>query len=221
MAAVSVGASRVDGVYIFCLRLMPTVRGAWNQTRGMPVMTGSGGLRCGLAAVAVLLALAACAPPPEIPAHMKAPAPANAVREVIRLVNAERAARGLRPLKPARRLMAAAQFHAEYMVKNDCYEHECPGGPKLIDRLQKAGYVSFRASENIHASPRTPRDVVSGWMNSPPHRANMLDPRVRHIGVGHYYQANDGGRVRYYHYWVANFGAGTTPILEAERGRRR
>lgn len=183
-------------------------------------MANSGGLRWGLAALAGLFLLTACGPRPEIPAHMKAPAPQNAVRDVIRLINKERAAHRLKPLKPARRLMAAAQFHARYMATNDCYEHVCPGGPELIDRLQKAGYVSFRASENIHASPRTPRAVVAGWMNSPPHRANILDARVRHIGVGHYYLARDGGRVRYHHYWVANFGAGRRPVLRAGRKRR-
>jgi len=169
----------------------------------------------------MLVLFGACAPtpPPENPAHMKAPAPRNAVRDVIRLINIERARRGLRALKPARRLMAAARYHAAYMARNDCYEHECSGGPKLFDRLHKAGYVTFRASENIHALPRTPGRVVKDWMNSPGHRANILDPRVREIGVGHYYLRKDGGRVRYHHYWVADFGAGrpSPRVYEAER----
>jgi len=186
-------------------------------------MARSTGLRWSIVAVLVLFAACAPTPLPEIPAHMKAPAPRNAVRDVIRLINEERARHGLKALKPARRLMAAARFHAGYMARNDCYEHECPGGPKLIDRLHKAGYVTFRASENIHASPRTPKAVVAGWMSSPGHRANILDPHVREIGVGHYYLRNDGGRVRYHHYWVANFGAGrpSPRVLEAERGRNR
>lgn len=178
----------------------------------MAEMAYSGGLRWGLAGLAALFLLAACGPRPEIPAHMKAPAPKNAVRDVIRLINQERAAHGLKPLKRARRLMAAAQFHAKYMAKNDCYEHECSGGPTFPERLQKAGYLSFRASENIHASPRTPMAVVAGWMNSPGHRANILDARVRELGVGHYYLAPDGGRAPYYHYWVADFGAGARPV---------
>ena len=91
----------------------------------------------------------------------------------------------------------------------------------MMTRLKKAGYVTFRASENIYASPRTPEQVVRGWMNSAGHRANILDPKVREIGIGHYYLRNDGGRVRYHHYWVANFGAGRPSPRVYEAGRRR
>ena len=154
-----------------------------------------------------MLLLGGCGSAPGIPEHLKYPSPENAVDEVIRLINVERAAHGLKPLKPHPQLMAAAEFHAEYMAKNDCYEHVCRGGPTVQERIRQSGYRSG-ASENIHAAQRTPEGVVQGWMDSPGHRENILTANDTEIGVGHYYLAPDGGRVPYYHYWVANFATG-------------
>ena len=159
--------------------------------------------------LAAVLLLAACGSP-GIPEHLKHPSPPNAVEEVVRLINEERAAHGLKPLKPDPQLMAAAAFHAEYMAKNDCYAHNCRGGPTKRERIRQSGYPAD-ASENIHAAQRMPRNVVTDWMNSPGHRKNILAAQDTEIGVGHYYLAPDGGRAPYYHYWVANFAIGGTP----------
>jgi uncharacterized protein YkwD len=52
----------------------------------------------------------------------------------------------------------------------------------------------------------TPEGVVAGWMNSPGHRANILNPALKEIGVGYYFLAEDTGEVNYHHYWTQVFG---------------
>ena len=51
----------------------------------------------------------------------------------------------------------------------------------------------------------TPEAVVTGWMNSPGHRVNILNPRLKEIGVGYYFLADDTGKVNYRHYWTQVF----------------
>lgn len=141
-----------------------------------------------------------------VPTDVAAPAPQDATVSVIRLINTERAARGLEPLTPDPRLESAAQSHARHMAERDCYAHVCPGEPALDQRVRQAGYPYRKITENIHAAQTDPQRVVAGWMNSPGHRRNILDPDVTEIGVGHVYLAQDGGHTRHHHYWVADFG---------------
>ncbi|WRH65149.1 MAG: CAP domain-containing protein [Planktothrix sp. GU0601_MAG3] len=74
------------------------------------------------------------------------------------------------------------------------------------DRIKATGYNYSWAAENIYASPATPEAAVEGWMNSPLHRDNILDPNLTEIGVGYYYLADDTGNVNWNHYWTQNFG---------------
>ncbi len=126
--------------------------------------------------------------------------------EVIRLTNAERRKRGLEPLAPNRNLARAAQFHADFMARNDCFAHRCPQEPPLAHRVGRAGYAYRGVAENIAAGAPTPTDVVRGWMDSPGHRANILSPEMREIGIGYALLNEDGGKETYRHYWVQNFG---------------
>jgi uncharacterized protein YkwD len=52
----------------------------------------------------------------------------------------------------------------------------------------------------------TPAEVVEGWVNSPGHRANILHPKMREIGIGYALLNEDTGKETYRHYWVQNFG---------------
>lgn len=142
----------------------------------------------------------------QVPADIASPAPRNAAAEIVRLINRERAARGLAPLTVDANLARAAQAHARRMAVADCYAHLCPGELELGDRARQAGYHYRKITENIHAAQRDPHRVVAGWMNSRRHRGNILDPDVGEIGVGHFYLAQDGGGANHHHYWVANFG---------------
>jgi uncharacterized protein YkwD len=125
---------------------------------------------------------------------------------VIRLTNEERRKRGLPPLAQNRNLMKSAQSHADFMARNDCFAHRCPKEPALAQRAKNAGYGYRSVAENIAAGSPTPAEVVEGWMNSPGHRANILRPEMREIGIGYALLNEDPGKETYRHYWVQNFG---------------
>ena len=119
--------------------------------------------------------------------------------EVVRLVNAERAKAGLSPLGTFDALTAAAQLRAPELITK--FDHTRPNGSKCFTALEEAGVSGYyTAGENIAAGQRSPAEVVDGWMNSPGHRANILNPDFTHIGVG-YIQGGGG----YGHYWVQLF----------------
>lgn len=137
------------------------------------------------------------------------------INRVIELTNIERSQAGLPPLTYNPQLTTAAQKHSENMAFQDFFEHTGLDGSQPKDRAINAGYGSPYVGENIGAGSTTPEQVVEGWMNSPGHRANILKPEYKEIGVGYYYLANDTGRVNYNYYWTQVFGAnlngGNTP----------
>jgi uncharacterized protein YkwD len=112
----------------------------------------------------------------------------HSVAEAVRcLVNAERAARRLPALKDAPALRHAADAHARDMVVRRFFAHVSPGGATLTDRTRRAGYDGFTLGEDIGWGTGrlgTPAAIVEAWMDSPPHRAVILHPRFREIGVG-------------------------------------
>jgi len=138
-------------------------------------------------------------------------APANGdvaalAAEVVRLTNTERRKRGLPALAPNRNLTKSAQAHADFMARHDCFAHRCPKEPPLAQRARNAGYRYRSVAENIAAGAPTPAEVVAGWMDSPGHRANILRPEMREIGIGYALLNEDPGRETWRHYWVQNFG---------------
>ncbi len=116
---------------------------------------------------------------------------------VIDLVNVERREEGLPPHDYNAELALAAYDHAVDMSVNDYFSHASQDGRRFTDRIQAAGYDAFPRAENIARGYATPEDVMVGWMNSPGHRANILDPESNELGVGFYEVGN---------YWVQNFG---------------
>jgi len=125
---------------------------------------------------------------------------AAVVAEVVDATNVERGRHGLRPLTTDARLCRAAQDHSADMVRRAFFAHENPDGAQVWDRAMAAGYVYRKVAENIAAGQRTADEVVRGWMNSPGHRANILDAELSQIGVGH----APGGS--YGVYWTQVFG---------------
>ncbi|MHB9864060.1 CAP domain-containing protein [Streptomyces sp. YIM S03343] len=121
--------------------------------------------------------------------------------DVVRLTNAERAAAGLRPLAEDPLLTAAAQGHSADMVARDFYAHTSPEGSQPWDRAAAAGSGRRTIGENIACGQRSAAEVVTDWMNSPGHRANILKREFTHIGVGFM----GGGRRGMY--WTQLFGA--------------
>jgi len=104
--------------------------------------------------------------------------------EVVRLTNLERATAGCAALHVDQRLTAAAQGHSADMATRNYFAHDTPEGKTPWDRAKAAGYADPSA-ENIAMGYRTPADVVTGWMNSPGHRANILNCASHAIGIGY------------------------------------
>lgn len=100
-------------------------------------------------------------------------------------VNAFRARSGLAPLRPDPRLSRAALLHAQDMLASNRMSHRGSDGSDVSLRLQRVGYRWLTYCENVAAGLMEPRRVVAMWINSPPHRANMLMPQVTQIGAGY------------------------------------
>jgi Cysteine-rich secretory protein family len=143
-------------------------------------------------------------PLPEIPVTQGLEA---AERAVLIGTNRERARAGLKPLTLDSRLTAAARLHARDMSERDFFDHTStkPGFETPTDRVQRAGSLDWGAGENIAFNEE--RAAIAGdrlfeqWLNSPPHRKNLLRPEYTHIGIGVYRDAT--GRS----YGVQNFVA--------------
>ena len=112
-------------------------------------------------------------------------------RAAVCLINERRAARGLRRLRLNNRLSRAARRHTRDMVRHRYFAHVSRRGKDIVDRLYGTGYLGGRFSwtvgENLawgSGGRGTPRKIVRSWMQSPGHRRNILDPRLRLIGVG-------------------------------------
>lgn len=119
--------------------------------------------------------------------------------EVIRLVNADRAANGgLGALTSTPELMNAAQKRATEIVTT--FSHTRPDGTACFTMMDQCGVAYGWAGENIAAGQTSAAMVEQSWMNSPGHRANILNGNFKHIGVG--LVKVDGG---YRYYWVQMF----------------
>lgn len=119
------------------------------------------------------------------------------VQKVIDLVNAERAKAGLSPVEEASDVSAAAAVRAQEISRN--FSHTRPNGTYYTTVLDQTGVRYMGSGENIAYGQQTPEAVMSGWMNSQGHRANILDRNFTKIGVSCYENA---GGVKY---WVQLF----------------
>ena len=122
-----------------------------------------------------------------------------AVAEVVRLVNVARADAGCRALRVDTRLATAARLHSEDMARQSYFSHTSLDGRTPWDRMRTQGYTNG-SGENIAAGYGTPAAVMTGWMNSSGHRANILNCSSAAIGVG----IGKGGS--YGTYWTQDFG---------------
>ena len=124
-------------------------------------------------------------------------------RKVVRLTNRERKRKGIDKLSFNSKLQKAAQSHADDMDRTGRYlAHDSSDGRVLRDRIDAVDYDWSYISENAAVGQASPKAVVQAWMNSPGHRANMLDPEIQEIGVG--YAIDDVSGTPY---WVQNFGS--------------
>jgi uncharacterized protein YkwD len=114
------------------------------------------------------------------------PLPGNAgdlTAGVAQGVNAQRQARGLPPLVVSQRLAQAAQAHACDMAENGIRSHTGSGGRTFARRYRGSGGCGS-GGENIAWGMRSPGSAIEWWMNSPPHRANILHRQAAEYGIG-------------------------------------
>jgi len=119
-------------------------------------------------------------------------APAATVGRAIRcLVNGQRVDHGLKPLRPSRQLRLAAESHGADMVSHRFFAHVSPFAGAVTDRARRSGYITPRddyvLGEDIawgEGELSTPAAIVTAWMNSPAHRAVILDREFVDMGVG-------------------------------------
>lgn len=112
-------------------------------------------------------------------------------RTTLCLVNRERARRGIKRLDGDGRLARSAGRYSSAMVRETFFSHVSPGGGTMLDRIKRAGYLDgargYTVGENLAwGSGRlaTPIETVNAWMNSPGHKANILNRRFDEIGIG-------------------------------------
>ena len=121
-------------------------------------------------------------------------------RQVLDLVNEERLSRNIAPLLLNTTVQSAAQIRSTELVSY--YSHTRPNGTICYTALYDVEFGLYGAAgENIAAGYTTPQKVMEGWMNSPGHRANILNSTYKEMGVG--YTSSSGGK--YKHYWVQMF----------------
>jgi uncharacterized protein YkwD len=104
------------------------------------------------------------------------------------LLNQQRRAHHLPPLRRNVALQRAATAFSRQMARERFFDHTAPDGTTFAQRIQAAGYANYSAlAENIawgSGSHATPAQIVDGWMHSPGHRRNILDGNLLEIGVG-------------------------------------
>lgn len=126
--------------------------------------------------------------------------------QVLTLVNNYRSQAGLKPLRLNSLLTTAAQAHSQDMALNDYFSHTGFNGSTADERISATGYNYAAIGENIAAGFATPEGVVAAWMDSPGHRANILHPVLKEMGLGFYFLESDTGSNNYRYYWTQNFG---------------
>ena len=110
------------------------------------------------------------------------------LKEVLNLVNAERAREGLSALTMDTKVQAAAQVRAKECKQS--FSHTRPNGSSFATALKEQNVSYRRAGENIAWGQKTPQAVMNAWMNSSGHRANIMNPDYTTMGVGYYVDAN-------------------------------
>ena len=106
-------------------------------------------------------------------------------RQVVALVNQERAAYGLSPLTLSADLSDGARLKSQDMRDSRYFDHNSPTYGTPFEMMRSLGITYRAAAENIAMGYRTAEAVVNGWINSPGHRANVLSDKYTAIGVGH------------------------------------
>jgi uncharacterized protein YkwD len=140
------------------------------------------------------LVVAACALPATAAHAATGTASDAATSAVVARVNEERAVAGCSPVTVDSRLTEAARGHAEDQAERRKMTHTGSDGSTPGERVTRAGYTWRKVAENVASGTESADRVMTMWMNSSGHRANILNCAFRHVGVAHV----DG-------YWTQDF----------------
>jgi Cysteine-rich secretory protein family len=135
-------------------------------------------LRC-LAIIAAIVLLVLFLTPTS---HAARPQSSAADKTLLNAANRDRAVAGLPALQWDPALAAAAHQHALRMAHMNTLSHQFPGEPPMQDRARQAGARFSLIAENVAQGPRL-TGLHTQWMNSSPHRANLLDPQLNSVGI--------------------------------------
>lgn len=133
-------------------------------------------------------------------------------QKVLELINTARAqprtcgAQSFTPTAPLAwnaNLATAAQGHSRAMANQNFFDHLDRDGRTPGDRAELAGYIGQQVGENIAAGQDTPRKVVDGWLASPGHCANLMNPQFKELGAAYATDPKSDAGV----YWTTVFGA--------------
>src|ERR1700686_4046635 len=113
------------------------------------------------------------------PARAQDNGPAQTIFES---ANHERVAHGLAPLKWSATLAGAARHHALRMAARNTLSHQLSGEPGMAERASQAGARFSSLAENVAEGPSA-ESIHQQWMNSPPHRSNLLDAQLDSVGI--------------------------------------
>jgi uncharacterized YkwD family protein len=135
-------------------------------------------------------------PATSAPATQQSGSVSSIEQQVLTLTNQERAKGGLKPLATDAAVMNTARAKSADMSKNNYFSHTSPTLGSPFDQMKAKGIQYKAAAENIAMGQKTAAEVVKGWMESPGHRANIMNGNYTHIGIG--YDANGD-------YWTQQF----------------
>lgn len=113
--------------------------------------------------------------------------------DLITLTNQERSKNNISTLQENSLLDQAASLKAEHMLKNGYFAHNAPTGETSWYWFDKVNYNYHYAGENLAISYYNPKELMNDWMNSPTHRANILNPNFQDIGMAVVYGNYRGG----------------------------
>jgi len=119
--------------------------------------------------------------------------------EIVRLVNIERQKGGLQPFTASSPLSNVARKKSEDMAIKNYFSHTSPTYGSPFEMMKSFGIKYNTAGENIAKGQLSAQSVVTAWMNSEGHRANIMNPSFKVIGVGHYQSSNGTN------YWTQMF----------------
>ncbi|MBT8766521.1 CAP domain-containing protein [Metapseudomonas boanensis] len=126
----------------------------------------------------------------------------NAARAKPRMCGRQRFA-AARPLAWNSALGAAAQEHSRAMANGNYFAHRGHDGDSPADRARAAGYRGRQIGENIAAGQGSPSKAMEGWLASPGHCANLMNPRFTQVGAAYATQSRSDAGI----YWTMLFGA--------------